>query len=302
MATALNQSLAATPTTPTNVGPASPTGATALPASVVSAAQAIFAADPTQQAVFQNQYQGNMQAWLQSFTQWWSNFGSQLSGQMANYGPEANLLSALGYSQGSNGNFVAGPNALVQPAPLTAAQQAASTTNQPAEESLYNESIGGLNQEVLNDQNLATDTANLQNQNIANYGTLEGVLGSSIAPPGGTSAVTQQENTAAQTAAASQIASLQQSIATMSTSLSGSLAAQAVALQNQLNQVQQNIGQYGSAATQALMDQINTQLGDLQTSIQSQQGALQTQIQHFPERPTPPPNSSLPRSRLNFSS
>lgn len=256
--------------------------ASQYPASVIAAAQQIFSTQPDQAQAFQSQYGGNLQAWLNSFTQWWSNYGSSVAGNMAQYAPEANLLSALGYQQGAGGNWVAGPNAIVQAPPLGSTapgSNANPTTNLPAEEGIYNEVIPQINQEVLNDANLAQTTQQLQTQNQANYGTLGNVLAGGVAPAGGLSAVTTQENQAAAAAANTQLAALAQSIQQMQGALSGTLAAQATALQQTLQAVLGNINQYGSAATQALMTQINTQLGDLSTSIQQQQGALQQQIQ-----------------------
>lgn len=275
-----NQAGSGTPGTPGNLQ--SYTGQ--YPASVISAAQQIFNSDPSQQATFQNTYGGDLTAWLGSFTQWWSNNGSSVANNMAQYGPEANLLSALGYTQGGNGNFVAGPNAIVQPPPVTggaAGSTGPATTNQPVEQGLYNETINQLNNEVLNDQNLATDTQALQNSNIAGYNQLGQVLQQAVAPPGGLSQVTVQEQAAATTAATTQLNALAQSVSSMQSSLSGTLAQQAAALQQAIQQQQSNIATYGDTASQALTQQINQQLSDLQNSIGQQQSALQTQIQQL---------------------
>lgn len=255
--------------------------ATQYPPAVVSAAQAIFAQKPDQLAAFQNQYGGNLSAWLNGFTQWWSNSGSTVAGQMGSYAPESQLLSALGYQQGSNGNFVAGPNAVVQPpspgAPGTA-PVGSGTTNEPAEVGIYDETIGGLNNEILNDANLQQQTQDLQAQNKAAYGQLASVLGSAIAPPGGTSQVTQQENAGITNTANTELSSLLSSIQAMKSSLTGTLAAQADALEKSIQQQMQNASTYGSQASQALNEQIQTQLGDLQTSIGSQKNALNQEI------------------------
>lgn len=259
--------------------------ASQYPASVLAAAQQIFAQQPDQASAFQSQYGGNLSNWLQSFTQWWTNYGGQVSGQMQNFQPEASLLGALGYSQNpGNGNWIASGNAVVQAPPLPPGATATTgpnvpTTSEPAEEGLYDETIGGLNQEVLNDQNLANETQKLQGENATNYGLLGDTLGNAIAPPGQNSGVTNQENAAAQASAATQLTALQQSIKAMQGSLTGSLAAQAAALLQSLNQIQSNISTYGDTASQALTTQINQQLQDLQGSIQSQKASLQTQIQ-----------------------
>ncbi len=148
------------------------------PPNVLAAAQAIFAAKPDQAAALQNQFGGNLQNWLGSFTQWWSNNGQSVAGQMGNFQPEAGLLNALGYQNSSNGAWIAGPGAIGgQPA---APADPNATVNQPAEQGLYNETIGGLNNEVLNDQNLAQTTQQLQAQNKANYAQLGGVLGQAV--------------------------------------------------------------------------------------------------------------------------
>lgn len=262
---------------------------------VLAAAQNIFAQKPDQAQAFQTQYGGNLQSWLNSFTQWWTQNGPQVAGQIQNFQPETALLGALGFQQGQGGTWVSsappttpGPagggdnptSTAPAPAPGSApAPTPVPTTNEPAEEGIYNEAIGGLNNEILNDQNLAKQTQQLQTQNQTNYDQLGNVLQSAVAPPGGLSAVTQQDNTAAQTSAAAQIAALSNSVASMQSSLSGTLKAQAAALATTLQQVQANIGQYGSTATQALITQTAQQLQDLQTSIGSQKQALTQQIQ-----------------------
>jgi hypothetical protein len=268
-------------TTPADPAAATSTTTGGLPANVVAAANAIFAAEPSQQASFQNQYGGNMQAWLQSFTQWWSNFGNQVAGQMQNFGPEASLLSALGYTQGGTGNWSPGPSSPVVPTALSSSQLAASTANVPTEEGLYDESIGSLNNQVLNDANLAQTTQQLESQTGTDYSTLNGVLGSAISAPGGISQVTAQEQTAASTAATAQLQALAASVSAMSGTLTGNLAAQQQALLQSIQQQITNANTYGDAASQALSQQIQTQLGDLQTSIGQQQTALQTEIQQL---------------------
>lgn len=274
----------APPTGP--VGPDTPpqqsaTSTGQYPPAVLAAAQAIFAQKPDQLAAFQNQYGGNMTAWLNGFTQWWSNNGSSVAGQMGNYAPEAGLLNALGYQKGANGNFVAGPNAVIQPpaagAPGTSAV-GGGTTNEPTEVGIYDETIGGLNNEILNDAQLQKQTQDLQNQNTAAYSQLGSVLSGAVAPPGGNSQVTLQENAGITNTANTELSSLLASVQAMKGSLTGTLAAQAAALEQSIQQQMQNASTYGSQASQALNQQIQTQLGDLQTSIGSQKDALNQEI------------------------
>jgi hypothetical protein len=152
---------ATTPTDPavsTGPTPSLGGGAPAHPITpqVQSAIDAIFAAKPDQKQVLDQQYGGDVQAWLDSFVNWWDANGSQVQDRISTeFQPEMGLLTALGY-QPSGG-----------PA-------------QPLEQTLLQGALPGLLANASADAGRQDLANSLQQNAISDYNTTRGLLGQSL--------------------------------------------------------------------------------------------------------------------------
>lgn len=115
-----------------------------------------FSQKPDQRRVFEQDYGGDMQKWLDAFLGWWDGNGASVGDKLGTeFAPEMGLLQSLGYQPGN-------------------------TQPQPLEQTLLSGALPGLLSNVNADAGRQDLANQLQTDAVADYNATRGLLGNAL--------------------------------------------------------------------------------------------------------------------------